>query len=144
MKVGIASDHAGYELKQYIIENLNEYNVSDFGTDSNQSVDYPDFAFNISKSISYKKNDFGIIICGSGVGVSITANKIKGVRAANVFNVEMARLARQHNDANVLTLGARFIDKDIALAMVREFLSTQFEGGRHEARVKKISSLTDC
>jgi ribose 5-phosphate isomerase B len=144
MKVGIASDHAGYELKEYIKENLKDYTLSDFGTDSTSSVDYPDFAYNISKSISFKKNDFGIIICGSGVGVSITANKIKGVRAANVFNVEMARLARQHNDANVLTLGARFIDKDVAVEMVREFINAVFEGGRHEARVKKISSLTDC
>lgn len=144
MKVGIASDHAGYELKKYIIENLTEFSLSDFGTDSTDSVDYPDFAYNISKSISFKKNDFGIIICGSGVGVSITANKIKGVRAANVFNEEMARLARQHNDANVMTLGARFIEKDVALAMVKEFLSTEFEGGRHSARVKKISTLTGC
>lgn len=144
MKVAIGSDHAGYELKEYIINNLNKENfeITDFGTNSLDSVDYPDFAFQVATSVSKGENTLGIIICGSGVGVSITANKVKGIRAANVFNQEMAKLAREHNDANILTLGSRFISKEVALEMANIFLSEPFAGGRHATRVDKINSLT--
>ena len=144
MEIAIGSDHAGFELKHILIEFIKElgYNYTDFGTNSIDSVDYPDFAYAVSKSVSEGENQFGILICGSGVGVSIVANKVDGIRAANVFNEEMSTLARKHNDANILTLGARFIDIENAKNMLKTFLSTDFEGGRHQLRVNKIHSLT--
>lgn len=143
MKIAIASDHAGYELKEYIKANLNDH-VEDFGTKSLDSVDYPDFAFPAARSVAEGQNSLGILICGSGVGVSISANKVRGIRAANVFNTEMAMLSRQHNNANILTLAARFIPKETALEMVKTFISTEFEAGRHQLRLDKIHTNSDC
>ena len=146
MNIAIASDHAGFDLKNEIISLLQEkkFSIIDFGTDSNESVDYPDFAYTAAESVASAESDIAIIICGSGVGVSITANKVKGVRAANCFNEEMAALARQHNNANVLTLGSRFIEVNTAKNMVNTFINTDFEGGRHQRRVDKVHSLTGC
>ena len=146
MKIAISADHAGFELKEILIKGLKEsgYDVSDYGTNSTDSIDYPDYSYAAAKSIADGDNELGIIICGSGVGVSITANKVKGIRAANCFNTEMAALARQHNNANVLCLGARFISADQATEMVNTFLTTDFEGGRHQKRVDKIHDLTGC
>lgn len=146
MKIAIAADHAGFEFKEKIKKWLesNDIEVEDFGTDSEESTDYPDYAYAAAKSVAENENELGIIICGSGVGVSITANKVEGVRAANCFNKEMAILARQHNNANVITLGSRFIPVNEAFEMVRVFLETEFEGGRHQRRVSKIHDLTGC
>lgn len=146
MKIALSADHAGFELKEKIYKYLESkgHSVTDFGTYSKESIDYPEFAYVASKSIVEHNNELGILICGSGVGVSITANKVKGIRAANCFNEEMATLARQHNNANVLCLGARFINADLALTMVERFISTDFEGGRHKVRVDKIHDLTGC
>lgn len=154
MVIAIGSDHAGFELKEYLKDNLSLYlmkndisvkelKIEDFGTFSLDSVDYPDFAVKVANSVAENVSDLGILICGSGVGVSIVANKVKGIRAANVFNVEMAGLAREHNNANVITLGARFINKELALEMVSKFLTTDFLGGRHQRRVEKIHTLTN-
>jgi len=146
MKIAIGADHAGYELKEFIKNNLNKENfeITDFGTYGIDSVDYPDFAFQVASSVSKDENKLGIIICGSGVGVSITANKVKGIRAANVFNPEMAKLAREHNDANILALGSRFISNETALEMANIFLTEQFAAGRHQKRLDKIHTLTGC
>jgi ribose 5-phosphate isomerase B len=145
MKIALASDHAGLDLKSAVKKHLesqsNEnlsFEISDYGTNSKDSCDYPDYAYPAAKSVADNENQFGIIICGSGVGVSIVANKVPGVRAANVFNQEMASLAREHNNANVLTLAARFIDESTALQMVDTFLKTEFTGGRHQSRLDKI------
>lgn len=143
MKIAIASDHAGYELKEYIKANLS-HELEDFGTKSLDSVDYPDFAFPAARSVAEGQNTLGILICGSGVGVSISANKVRGIRAANVFNPEMAMLSRQHNNANILTIAARFIPKETALEMVKTFISTEFEAGRHQLRLDKIHTNSDC
>lgn len=146
MRIAISADHAGFELKKKIIKALEENGneVKDFGTYSDESIDYADFAYKAAKSVADKNEDFGIIICGSGVGVSITANKVKGIRAANCFNNEMSALARQHNNANIICLGARFLSESQAIEMVETFLTTEFEGGRHERRVNKIHDLTGC
>ena len=146
MRIAISADHAGFELKKKIIKALEENGneVKDFGTYSDESIDYADFAYKAAKSVADKNEDFGIIICGSGVGVSITANKVKGIRAANCFNNEMSALARQHNNANIICLGARFLSESQAIEMVNTFLTTEFEGGRHERRVNKIHDLTGC
>ncbi len=145
IKIAFAADHAGYELKNFLIDKLKDiYIIEDFGTNSGESVDYPDYAFKAAKSVSNGNNKFGVIICGSGVGVSIVANKVKGIRAANCFNAEMAKLSRQHNNANVLNLGARFVDKETAIDSVNVFLNTEFEGGRHQNRVNKIEELSEC
>ncbi|GAB5466063.1 MAG: ribose 5-phosphate isomerase B [Candidatus Kapaibacteriales bacterium] len=146
MKIAIASDHAGFEYKEEIKEHLisKDLQVEDFGTDSKDSTDYPDYAYNAAKSISDGANDRGIFICGSGTGVTMTANKVKGIRAANCFNTDMARLSREHNNALVLCIGQNVVDKDTALEMADTFLATEFEGGRHARRVDKITSLTGC
>lgn len=145
-KIAIGSDHAGVEHKSQLIDFLNakDIEVVNCGTDSKDSVDYPDFANNVAKLVSNGEANMGIIICGSGIGVSITANKVKGIRAALVYNEETAMLSRQHNDANVLCYGARFIDIDLAKKMISNFINTEFEGGRHQNRVNKIHSLTHC
>lgn len=139
-KVGMASDHAGFELKEYIRKNLIKmgYEIMDFGTHSNESTDYPYFAHLLGNAINSKELSRGIGICGSGQGMSITLNKYPEVRAALCWNEEIARLARLHNDANVLALPGRFIGPDEALQVVLSFLKTDFEGGRHQKRVDKI------
>jgi len=144
MNIAIGSDHAGFERKQEILEHLLSlgHEVQDLGTYSKDSMDYPDIAVEVALKVAQNQVERGVLICGSGIGVSIVANKTEGVRAANCVNEEMARLARQHNDANVLTLGERLVDKTTAINMVDIFLTTSFEGGRHEQRVSKIHNLT--
>lgn len=140
MSIGIASDHAGYELKCEIVKWLEQHqaNVYDYGTDSADSCDYPDYAHPLARAVEGHACDFGIAICGSGNGISITVNKHQGIRAALCWNVELAELARQHNNANILSLPARFISKDLALEIVEAFFKTDFEGGRHQRRIDKI------
>jgi ribose 5-phosphate isomerase B len=141
--IAIGCDHAGYELKEYLKSQLISlgYQVKDFGTYSSESVDYPDFIHPLAKSIESGEIQLGIIMCGSGNGVSITANKHLHVRAAMAWNTELAALARQHNDANVLGLSARYIAKEYALEIAQAFLKSDFEGGRHLKRVEKISQF---
>lgn len=144
MKIAIGSDHAGFEYKEQIKKYLAEVGceVTDFGCFTSASCDYPDYAFPLALSVASGEHNFGILICGSGIGMSIVANKVAGVRAANCCTVEMARLARQHNNANLLTFGARLIPLELAKEIVFAFINEQFEGGRHERRVEKIHSLT--
>ena len=137
----ISCDHGGYELKSYLINKLKEIGIQikDFGTYSEDSVDYPDLIHPIAKIVNEGDNETAIIICGSGNGAQMTANKYENVRAALCWNSELAKLARLHNDANVLSLPGRFIDFEEAWKAVQIFLDTEFEGGRHITRVKKIS-----
>jgi ribose 5-phosphate isomerase B len=141
--VAIGSDHAGYDLKEFIKESWKSSPQSvafmDAGTHSSESVDYPDFAHQVARKVEKGEVQAGILICGSGNGVCMTANKHQGIRAALCWTKELAELARQHNDANILCIPARFISKEAALEMVEVFLSTTFEGGRHANRVAKIS-----
>ena len=140
-KIAIGGDHAGFDYKGIIVKLLEElgHEIKDFGTHSSDSVDYPDFAHPVASAVEDKIYDLGILICGSGNGVAITANKHAGIRAALCWNTELAALARQHNNANVICIPARFIDVELAREMVKTFLNTPFEGGRHERRVDKIS-----
>ena len=139
-KVVLASDHAGFKLKEEIKKFLikKRKKVLDLGTDNTNSVDYPDYAHLLSKKIGKEKDQFGILICGSGIGMTMTANKHKNIRAALCYNIKTTKLSRLHNNANVMTLGSRFIKKKVALKCVRTFLKTNFDGGRHLRRVKKI------
>ncbi len=139
-KVCIASDHAGFNLKEHIKKFLIDKNISiiDLGTHDNKSVDYPDYAKKVSKRIKTKKSDVGILVCGSGTGMAMTANKIKDNRAAVCYNLKSTRLSRLHNNANIISLGARLTNKNDAFKMISTFLNTKFEGGRHLKRVKKI------
>ena len=141
MKITIGADHAGFELKDVIIKYLVKqgYEVNNQGTDGPSSVDYPDFAHAVSDLISSKSYDLGILVCGSGNGVCMSANKHKDIRAALCWNVNIGELARKHNDANILCLPARFISQRMAKNIVNAFLKTDFEGGRHQNRVNKIS-----
>jgi len=140
-KIAIGADHAGFELKEKVREWLNRsgFESKDFGTYSSESADYPDFAHPVASAVEKKEFDLGILICGSGNGVAITANKHQGIRAAICWNEELASLARQHNDANILCLPARYISSDLSMKIIDKFLSSSFEGGRHERRVKKIA-----
>ena len=140
-KIAIGGDHAGYEYKQLLLEKLKKEGipVKDFGPFSPGSVDYPDFVHPVAEAVENGEHEFGILICGSGNGVAITANKHQGIRAAVCWREELAALARQHNNANVLCLPARFIDFSMAERIVDAFLSSHFEGGRHALRVAKIS-----
>ena len=141
MKISIGNDHAGPEYKKAIVEMLkaNGYEVTNYGTDSGDSVDYPDFAHPVALDVESKRVDFGIIICGSGNGIAMSANKHQGIRAALCWTKEIAVLARQHNDANIISIPARFTSIPQVLEMVQTFLNTDFEGGRHQNRVNKIS-----
>ena len=140
-KVAIGCDHAGYELKNTVTESLKEkgFNVIDKGTFSSDSVDYPDFAHQVAESVSSNETTWGILICGSANGVAITANKHQKIRAAICWKTEITALARQHNNANIICLPARFVTEDEALKMVELFYTTEFEGGRHAKRVDKIT-----
>lgn len=142
MKISIAADHAGFNYKEIIKKHLIEkgYELIDHGTFSDESVDYPDYIRLAAKDVSERKADFGIGVCGSGIGVSIVANKVSGVRAANVLDENMAELSRLHNNSNFLALGERLISKEKVIMIVDKWLSTSFEGGRHERRVNKIES----
>lgn len=143
IKIAIGCDHAGYAYKESIKQFLEKagYIVKDFGTHSLESVDYPDYVHPLAESIDKKENDYGVLICGSGNGVAMTANKYPNVRAALCWKKEIAALARQHNDANVICLPARFVSLDETQKMLTVFLTTSFEGGRHQKRVNKISKI---
>ena len=138
--VCIASDHAGFNLKEDIKNHLvnNKVSIFDIGPYTNKSVDYPDYAKKLGNRIKLKKSDAGILVCGSGTGMAISANKIKTIRAAVCYNLNSTRLSRQHNNANIIALGARLTKKKLSLKLVEAFLKTKFEGGRHLRRVKKI------
>ena len=138
-KIFISSDHAGYNLKKNIIKKFSKkQKIVDLGPSSNNSVDYPDYAHKLSKKVAINKGSFGILICGSGMGMSITANKNKKIRAALCYSIKNTKLSRLHNNANIITLGERLINKNKAFNLIKVFLSTKFEGGRHLRRVKKI------
>ena len=143
MKIAIGADHAGWQLKEDIKTFLNTlgHNITDFGTNSGESVDYPDFAKMVAISVSSGKNDVGVLLCGTGIGMAMTANKIKGIRAAVCHNEYTAEMSRRHNDANVFCAGARTTDADTIKKMLKLWLSTPFEGGRHKQRVDKIDNL---
>ncbi len=141
MKIAIGADHAGYVYKVKIAKYLTDkgIEVQDFGTFSTDSVDFPDFAHPTASAVENGEVDFGILLCGSGQGVNMTANKHQGVRSALCWNTDIARLTRQHNNANIIALPARFVAYEYAIEMIEIFLNTEFEGGRHEKRVGKIS-----
>ncbi|NLN33494.1 MAG: ribose 5-phosphate isomerase B [Flavobacteriaceae bacterium] len=140
MKIAIGSDHAGYAYKEKLVKYLTDksFEIEDFGTFSTDSVDFPDFAHPTAEAVETGKAEFGILLCGSGQGVNITANKHQGVRSALCWNTDIARLSRQHNNANIIALPARFVSYEYAVEMINVFLETKFEGGRHENRVGKI------
>lgn len=140
MRIALCSDHAGYELKNRVIQHLNDKGIEtrDFGTYSPESCDYPDFAHPCALAVERGEFDCGIAMCGTGNGINITLNKHQGIRAALSWTEEIARLARQHNDANILVMPARFIDEKTAMRIVDVYLSTPFEGGRHQRRIDKI------
>ena len=140
VKIVVGSDHAGFELKQNIIDHLSERNMNyvDFGTSCLDSVDYPDYAKKVAEEVNSNDLIMGILVCGSGQGMAMTANRFKNVRAAICHNSDVAKVTRQHNDANVLCLGSRFIDINEAIKCVDVFLSTDFEGERHLKRINKI------
>src|ERR1700709_1201829 len=139
LKIAISADHAGFDYKQGIMDSLNTVEIKDFGTYSSASVDYPDFAHPVALAVESGEFDFGILICGSGNGVAITANKHQGIRAAICWNEELAERARSHNNANILCIPARYISPEEAKNIVEVFFSTEFEGGRHANRVNKIA-----
>ncbi len=143
MRIALGSDHAGFGLKEALKQLLVEptLDVEDFGAPSDASVDYPDFAAPVARAVASGRCDRGILICGTGIGMAMAANKVPGVRAAVAGDLDSARLSREHNDANVLALGARSTTSDLACAIVRAFLETAFAGGRHERRVHKIADL---
>lgn len=143
MKIAIGADHAGFELKQKIKEYLARqgYDVKDEGTVSNDSVDYPDFAKSVGEEVAGKNVDRGILVCGSGIGMAIAANKVPGVRAANVTTEYEAQMSREHNDANVLAIGARILEEPAAMKIVDTWLKAEFAGGRHQRRVDKITGI---
>ena len=143
MKVSIASDHAGFEEKEFLKPYLVElgHEVIDRGPDSDDRVDYPDFAELVAKDVACGEADRGVLVCGTGIGMAIAANKVDGIRAANVTSPEFAALSREHNDANIVTVSGRFVTDETNRAIVKAFLETAFGGGRHEGRVAKIMAL---
>jgi ribose 5-phosphate isomerase B len=144
MRVAVGSDHAGFEQKERIVAHLIDggRDVADLGTDSGEeSVDYPDYALRVAQAVAAGEADFGVLVCGTGVGMAMAANKVDGIRAANVTDPEFARLARAHNDANVVTVSGRFVPVAVNEEIVDAFLATPFEGGRHQRRVKKMADV---
>ena len=141
MKISIGSDHAGFELKQKIIDRYSSFKFNDCGAFSNKSVDYPDFGHKVANSVLKGNADYGIVVCGSGIGISIAANRNKGIRAALCTSTEHAKLSRLHNDANVLALGSRLTDEQDIYNIIDVFFNTNFEGGRHSDRIKKIDYI---
>jgi len=143
MKIAIGADHAGFALKEELRRRLAQegHEVVDFGTTSNASCDYPDFAQAVGRDVAAGTSDRGILVCSTGIGMAIAANKVHGVRAAPAQNTDEVHFTREHNDANVLTLGAKYLDEEHALGLIHEFLDTQFAGGRHARRVAKIAQL---
>lgn len=140
ISIGIACDHAGYDFKEKLKKELEKegYEIKDYGTYSEESTDYPDYAHPLANAIEKGKHKFGITLCGSGNGINMTSNKHQGIRAALCWNVEISELARLHNDANICSLPARFVDYNLAKDIVNRFLNTKFEGGRHKKRIEKI------
>lgn len=145
MKIAFGSDHAGYKLKEFLKKRVQEegFEVIDVGCFDEKSVDYPDFAVKVALKVASKECDFGVLVCGTGLGMSIAANKVRGVRAAACSNLFEAVMARRHNDANILCLGSRVIGDEHAYALVHAFLSETFEGGRHDRRLQKISLIEE-
>lgn len=143
MKIALGSDHGGYKLKNEIISFLKEngYEIKDFGTYSTESCDYPDFAEKVAEAVVSKEFDFGILVCGTGIGISISANKIPGVRAALCSDTFSAHATREHNDANILALGERVVGLGLAIDIVKTFLTSEFQGERHQKRIDKISLI---
>jgi ribose 5-phosphate isomerase B len=141
MKIAIGSDHAGFELKEKIKNHLKNHECKDFGAYTDESVDYPDYALKVAESVSNQKHEKGILICGSGIGMSMAANKVPNIRAAVCYTTEGARLSREHNNANVLCLGSRMTDEKTAKKIVDVWLKTEFAGGRHSRRVNKINDI---
>jgi ribose 5-phosphate isomerase B len=143
MKIALGADHAGFELKDTIKQHLEHKGIEtlDEGTNSAESVDYPDFARLVGHAVCWRQADLGILVCGSGIGMAIAANKVEGIRAAHVSSEYEARMSREHNDANVLALGARILNSEQAIAIVDTWLSAQFGRGRHERRVEKIAQM---
>jgi ribose 5-phosphate isomerase B len=143
MKLAIGSDHAGLHLKKRILELLKhkDVTVTDFGTEKDESVDYPDFGMQVAEAVSHGEVERGILLCGSGIGMSIVANKFRGVRAALCYDTQTARLSRQHNNANILVMGGRLLEASQAMEIVKTWLETKFEGGRHARRLRKISEI---
>lgn len=143
MKIALAADHAGFEEKEKIKKTLDEIGVeyTDMGTNSPESVDYPDYARKVGEAVAGGEYEQGLLVCGSGTGMAISANKVRGVRAAVAWNEEIARLARQHNNANVLSLAARYLTDDENEKIVKAWFAADFEGGRHERRVEKIEQI---
>ena len=139
-KIFISSDHAGFKLKEFIKVHLEKkkYEYFDLGPKNDNKVDYPDYAHKVAKKVKLNKNHMGILVCGSGTGMNIAANKHKNIRAAQCFNLKSTKLSRLHNDANIITLGSRLISKKNALKILSVFLNTKFDGGRHLKRIKKI------
>lgn len=142
MKIAVASDHGGYKLKECVKEYLRERNIEvlDFGTDSEESVDYPVFGKACAEAVAAGKADRGIVCCGTGIGISIAANKVKGIRCALCTDEHMAEMTRKHNDANMLAMGGRITDEETALKITRKWLDTEFEGGRHQRRVDMLNA----
>lgn len=143
MRIGIASDHAGFEQKQALAAYLRDggYEVEDLGPDSADRVDYPDYAERLARAVAAGSVERGVLVCGTGIGMAVAANKVSGIRAANVVSPEFAALAREHNDANVVTLSGRFVDEETNRRIVDSFLTTEFGGGRHAGRVEKIALI---
>lgn len=140
MKIALASDHAGFKLKELIKDILREHEIVDFGAYSLESIDYPDAGFKAAEAVSEGKCSKGILICGSGIGMSIVANKVPGIRAALCQTIQFAQLSRMHNDANILVLSGRFISEYLAKDIINVWLNTEFEDGRHQKRIDKISN----
>lgn len=143
MRIAIASDHAGFDEKQLLIGYLRElgHEVADCGPENGDRVDYPDYAASVARDVADGSADRGVLVCGTGIGMAIAANKVRGIRAASVTTPEFAQLAREHNDANIVAVSGRFVDDATNRAIVKAFLETDFAGGRHAARVEKIMSL---
>ncbi|MBQ8671901.1 MAG: ribose 5-phosphate isomerase B [Alphaproteobacteria bacterium] len=144
MKIAIAADHGGYELKEVIKKYFTDIEWLDLGTDSSDSVDYPDFAHKMAKTLHNNEASLGILICGTGVGISIAANRHKGIRAALIYSSEVARLAKQHNNANVLVFGGRTMNAGDVIGYIKIFLHEDFEDGRHQRRLDKIEQWEEC
>lgn len=145
MKIAIGCDHGGVNLKADIIALLKERDIEviDFGTDGDESVDYPDFAYKVAKCVANKEADKGILMCGTGIGISIAANKVKGIRCAVCHNEFTAQMCAEHNNANIIALGGRIVSNELAVKMVKVWLDTEFAGGRHLNRVNKIMEIQD-
>lgn len=141
--IAIGSDHGGFELKKILMQEFDELNFQDYGAFSTESVDYPDIAFHVAEDVSKGICEKGILICRSGIGMDIAANKVKGIRAALCFNPKMAEMAKRHEDANILTIGADYVTEEEAIKIVKAWLDNQFDGERHQKRIDKIKAYED-